>query len=372
MMGTSPDAGLAANAVHNAAGIPVNCAAIRTAFSTPTTAAYDALNAAGTGFPDYAVNPLKGMFSLVNADAGQNAGGSAVTLADFRSPAPVPPATTASIVTLQLPPSDLANPPTPEAFARTFHEPSLNAANTQGQVLLADQTLSSAPPFPNAPGTPYYGSDQLSWVLLRDTVNNHWTKRQDPALGWLTASDWVVTFPTKGFYVDSDSNEFAAINPLRGTRSAQPPLRVTAPFTELFDGESCDPVTFRIYNREEEEITREQGPVFSPAPTPEGNTLCYETNVLTFDGSKVLGSAAPLTGNVDELPGINGWMRLNLASTANTLTGGAVSAANPGFGLPVVGFSITTRTTPDSLLLNEAYLVDHAYTRRAPFAPRQP
>lgn len=374
MMGASesnPTEGLAADAVHDD-GIPADCAAIRTAFATPTTAAFDDLNEAFS-FMD-GINPLKGMFSLVNAEAGQNAGGSPVTVADFR---------TSTLVTLQLPPTDLANPVTAAAFNRTFHEPSLNSANTGGQVLLADGTSSNAP-VPNLPPASldvesgYFGSDQLSWVLLRDTVNNHWTRRTNPADGWLTASDWVVTFPTKGYYVDEGSTEFAAINSYRGDRPTRGP-RVTSPFSNFFDtieddepvlnGKSCDPVTYRIFNREEVEIVREQGPVFSPAPTPEGNTLCYETNVLTFDGSKVLGSAAPLTGNVNQLPGIFGWMRLNLASAANTLAG-TVSTSDPGFGLPVVGFSITTRTTPASLLLNEAYLVDHAYTRRVPFAPQ--
>ena len=68
-------------------------------------------------------------------------------------------------------------------------------------------------------------------------------------------------------------------------------------------------------------------------------------------------------------------MKLDLSSSANTLTGGNVTAANPGFGLPVIGFSITTRTgliPVDGRLLDDAYLVDHAYTRRDPFAPTLP
>lgn len=364
MMGSSPATGLAANAVHNSSGIPKNCDALRAAFSDP--AGYVALNTAGTGFPNYAINPLKGMFSLVNAEAGQNAGGSAVTLASFRSPTPAPASIVtlqASIVTLQLPPDQVVAANPTEQFAQSFHEPTINAGNTLGQVLLADGTLSTAPDTDAA----YFGADQVSWVLLRDTVNNHWTKRVDPTKGWLTASDWVVTFPTKAFFADQGTTEYSAINPFRGPRITQGPL-ATSPFSKLFaNGKSCDPVTYRIFNREEKEITREQGPVFSPAPTPEGNTLCYEVNVLTFDGSRILDSAAALTGNVNQLPGLNGWMRLNLASAANALPGRPISAQNPGFGLPVVGFSITTRTAPDGVLLNEAYLIDHSYTRRVPF-----
>ena len=56
-----------------------------------------------------------------------------------------------------------------------------------------------------------------------------------------------------------------------------------APFTNPFaGGQSCDPVNYTIYNREEQLIIREDGPVFSPAPSPRGNELCEEVNVLTF------------------------------------------------------------------------------------------
>jgi hypothetical protein len=75
--------------------------------------------------------------------------------------------------------------------------------------------------------------------------------------------------------------------------------------------------------------------------------------VLNFDGTNVLSSA---TGsNVTPLPtnAVNGWMRL----TFNTATR----------GLPVIGFSAITRQSADGAL-NEAFLVDHAYTRSAPDA----
>lgn len=113
------------------------------------------------------------------------------------------------------------------------------------------------------------------------------------------------------------------------------------------------------------------GPVSIYSPGILVNQICYESNALTFNGSDVLGAPGrPGDPIITNLPGNNGWAQLFLASAANTLDGNPVTPTNPGFGLPVVGFSIATRTTPSSQLLNEGYIIDHSYTRRNPFAPR--
>lgn len=374
---------MASNAVHNTTpnhpsfGIPKDCGKLVAAFSNPS--GYPALNASGTGFPYYAgINPLRGMFSLVNATGGQNAGGLPVTLANF-SDVDNSNAGSNGLVTLQLPPASINLAGPAQQFNASFHEPSLNAANTAGIVLLPDDSTSTAPPTTDQN---YTGASNVSWVLLRDSVINHWTRLDDDSGRWNTASDWVVTFPTKAFFVDNatkvadgaSDSEYAAINKYRGPRAQQVPLLPTSPFSHYFDqtndGNSCDPVVATIYDREEYGGYQ---PIYSPATI--SNDLCYEANVLTFDGSNILGSAEPLRRDVQNLPGANGWMKLDLSSSANTLTGGNVTAANPGFGLPVIGFSITTRTgliPVDGRLLDEAYLVDHAYTRRDPFAPTLP
>lgn len=324
MMGTSPATGLAANAVHTAAGVPANCAALRSAFALQGTD----LATLRAAFPNYAVNPLKGAFSLVNAGNGWNASSEAVTLANF---------STVPLITAQLPPDKVP------AFTDSFHEPDLNSGNTLAQVLLADNTVS--------PG-PTGGADAVSFVLQRTSVVNQWANLDaaPPANPWEVRSDWVVTFPTKRFYADNYPAVLFA-----GRYTGHPGLPAgVAPFLADYFGRSCVDVGYTIYNREEQQITKVGEPVFSPAPSQPGDQLCQEVNVLTFGAgdtvTNVLKSPmgnGTLSGNVATLPGPNGWMQLNFT------TSGA---------LPVVGFSVINRTEPTGIL-NESFIVDNAYIR---------
>ncbi len=328
MMGTSPAAGLAANAVHTAAGVPANCAALRNAFALQGTTIAN-LRAA---FPDYTVNPLKGAFSLVNAANGWNASSEAVTLANF---------STVPLVTAQLPPSRVGN-----VFADSFHEPDLSSGNTPGTYLDVAGTVQTGPAS---------GADAVSFVLGRASIVNQWANLDatPPANPWDVRSDWVVTFPTKRFYVDQAAHEFAG----RATGRAGLPEGIT-PFTSAYArGQSCDDVNYTIYNREEQQIIRVDEPVFSPAPSPQGNQLCEEVNVLTFGAgdtvTNVLKSPmgnGTLSGNIATLPGPNGWMQLNFQNAAGLL--------------PAVGFSVINRTEPTGVL-NESFIVNNAYIRPA-------
>ena len=336
MMGTSPAVGLAANAVHTNARVPANCAALRTAFSTGTAAGLTTLRAA---FPNYAVNPLKGAFSLVNAANGWNASGKATTLADFFDPtlptssggAPIP-----NLITAQLEPAHVP------LYTDSFHEPELASANTPGEVLLA-----TGVPVSTAPAV---GADAVTFVLSRASVVNQWARRAASTAtgGWTVASDWVVTFPTKRLYADTATHEFSGRATAGGTNVnvTRPGLSVIGLFPAYASGRSCVPVGYTIYDREEQQIIRDSGPVFSPAPSPQGNELCQEVNVLTFNDSDVLGSGNDLTGNIAQLPDFNGWMQLNFTAGA----------------LPVTGFTVINRTDPDGTL-NESFVVDHAYIR---------
>lgn len=342
MMGTSAPAGLAANAVHTAAGVPANCAALQAAFGLvpPTT-----ITTLRQAFPNYAVNPLKGAFSLVNAANGWNASGSAVTLADFFTP---PAGATAvyqglNLITAQLPPDQVGG-----VLTDSFQEPELSAANTAGEVLLADGG-------PVVTSVATGGADAVSFVLDRASVVNQWaTLNASATSAWTVKSDWVITYPTKRFYADQATHQFA------GRAAGRPGLPAgLAPFSNPFrtDGRSCDAVSYSIYDREEGSPSAPGGPVFSPAPSTPGNQLCQEVNVLTFGSvtstSNVLGSPMggnTLGANVPEsvLPGQNGWMQLNFQNAAA--------------GLPVTGFAVINRTDPNGLL-NESFLVDHAYIR---------
>jgi hypothetical protein len=335
---------LAANAVHSTTTrIPRNCSALVTAFNSPNYAYYNQTAAALTGiaalraeFPRYNTNPLKGAFSLVNGSEGWNATGSTTVLANLFVPTSATlGASGTNLITFQLPPQSAGT------FADSFHQPDLSSANTPGLVLRENGTLTQSTAT---------GADAVSFVLQRTNIANQWARRTDPATGCLTSSDWVITFPTKRFYVDRHTHEFAGNATGRtGLPTGLAPFANNFTFGSGYAGQSCDRVTFTIYDREEYFST--SGPVFSPAPVA-SNSLCYETNVLTFDSSNILGSA--IASNINDLPGDNGWINLVLTAGPN--------AAN---GLPVIGFSAITRSTSDGVL-NEAFLVDHAYTRAAP------
>lgn len=339
MMGSSPAVGLAAGAVHTAARVPANCAALQNAFAlSGTTIA--GLKAA---FPNYGdptpgagiANPLKGAFSLVNASSGWNASGEAVALANFYDPLAVAGAAP-NLITAQLPPASV---PT---YSDSFHEPELSSANTPGEVLDADGALLT--------NAPTIGADAVSFVLQRTSVVNQWANLPAGVAPWTVMSDWVVTYPTKRFYVDNAAHEFSG----RATGRTGLPAGLS-PFSSAFaGGRSCDRVGYAIYDREEQTTT--SGPVFSPAPTGQG--LCNEVNVLTFGAannatvSNVLGS--PLNGlgynvPVANLPGNNGWMQLNFLNAATAL--------------PVTGFAVINRTDSAGGLLNESFVVNNAYIR---------
>jgi hypothetical protein len=127
------------------------------------------------------------------------------------------------------------------------------------------------------------GVDAVSWEFMRNSVINEWAASPTPGN---VVSDyftqWVLTFPTKNFYVDLQDDK----NP--GGDDISPTLKDTtsdyafAPFTEKFasgeePGTSCDVYNMDVWNREErykQFTSPEQGyPV----------DICYETNVVSFN-----------------------------------------------------------------------------------------
>jgi hypothetical protein len=174
--------------------------------------------------------------------------------------------------------------------------------------------------------------DAISSLFMSDTLVNEWsTERSLDA-----SSEWVITFPTKRFYVD-----------LPGTTAL-------APFTQLFrNGAACEELTFKFWDREE---FSQQGTVgFSPPPPTPSNSLCYETNVLTFNQnitfSPDAGSSATRTlrsglgRNLNPVVGTSagtsqaGWLRVTLG-----LNGTVQRRMRPStqghinVGLPAQGF----------------------------------
>jgi hypothetical protein len=177
--------------------------------------------------------------------------------------------------------------------------------------------------------------DPVSAVLMHDNVYNEFV------LEAVTKSrtDWVLTMPTKRFYIATGSGNNAG--------------RL---FQRNFNGNSgsCDDVVVSLYDREERAI-RAPGS-FSPPPPTQTDGVCWEANVVTFNETNALGSK-----NGRSLPTTfqNGWMSVNFLGTTvptgkhalaggpstvfDTATGVTSALATTTFaGLPVIGFAAIT------------------------------
>ena len=198
-----------------------------------------------------------------------------------------------------------------------------------------------------------FGVDAVSAVLMADTIYNEYLV--DPDFGANT--DWVVTFPTKRFYVDDSLYSRAPADP----------------FVEAFDGESNVTVGINLYDREEGHTTRQGG--FSPPVGTRPSSLPFEVNVISFltdtaagDPSGVFGSF--LRPNVPPY-GNDGWMALDLFSGdgGHMLPGGIESDGTTAVtlnGLPVTGFmayQVINANAQPGLLANYGGLFRHRASR---------
>lgn len=379
---------LASGAIHSAGNAPTGCAALVAAFQSPAQLQETAANLAaapvpGNVFSEFRfledanalpLNILKGQYSLVNGEQGLNAVGLPTALANFHV------GTAAELMALQLEATGATevNTAFPSAatvpYNRSWHEPSLFSSNLPGAYSSTSAagsalnigiiTVSAAN---NVADLNAADADNVSSALARSNIINEWSRRANPAAGWVTSTDWVVTFPTKHFYADFDAtgnaagppittaNPFAGRNAWRGNIPAFGTAGISAPFSNFFvnvnpspastarNGQSCDTVSFTIRDREEQAVVNGG---FSPGAVAR---FCYEANTLTFNGDGVLGSPAALNGSINSSY-LYGWLNVGLPNPTTT-------------GLPVVGFSITTRSDQTSGLLSEAGLTDHSYTR---------
>jgi hypothetical protein len=215
------------------------------------------------------------------------------------------------------------------------------------------------------------GRDAVSAPMIRDTILNEYILDA----GTKSSTDWVVAMPTRRLYVT--------------------PTTFAQPFTTTYAG--CEPYTVAIYNREEGALGGGGGIVLpSPRPptTQVGSLLCWESTIVPFQASSLLGSinVSPLVGgvrayaagatsqpgalsspNLKGLQGPNGWMLMSFNSTPGFLqrtvvpttfsVNGAAPVANTGVhvGLPVIGAMVNNYVTG----VNSQYasVIAHKYTR---------
>ncbi|EDZ67101.1 hypothetical protein NOC27_428, partial [Nitrosococcus oceani AFC27] len=216
--------------------------------------------------------------------------------------------------------------------------PGLQTADTVSTVFVSQQGATNVPTVVNS--TWVNGLDATSSVLMHNAVMNYFVTNESIGAG----TDWVITFPTKRFHI----------------QTAIP----TPPFTETFTADgACEPVGLAIWNREERAQTG--GLDFSPQP-PGGNALCWETNVITFNNSSVLGSALELNVDTSSV-GPDGWMRLSFVNSIDDDHQLASLEGNTFFGLPAIGFATqeyVNGVDQAGVLINYGGMFDHAFSRQ--------
>ncbi|HEY0725899.1 MAG TPA: hypothetical protein VGD41_18275, partial [Pyrinomonadaceae bacterium] len=155
--------------------------------------------------------------------------------------------------------------------------PDLSQATPPVSIVVANNTVFQSTWAP--------GADAVSALLMHDHVFNEYVLDTSIHAG----TDWVVTMPTKRFYVANGT----------GT----PPKLFQRNFNTTSG--ACDDVSLNIYDREEDTTSTPLG--FSPPAPTATNAVCWEANVITFNNSNVLASAnvANITTTFQ-----NGWLDL--------------------------------------------------------------
>ena len=203
--------------------------------------------------------------------------------------------------------------------------------------------------------------DAVSAVLMADRIYNEY--QISTALA--AASDWVVTMPTKAFYVDPSYIGYVATTAI-------------PPFPRIYDGDRnafprFAPTAFSrlLYSREGTESSFASGCGFLCPPGPPSPSLPTTVSVIPIKTSVVAESAvlgSRLVSQFGRFPNESpwqdsGWMRIVLDPV------GEPHALLPSVegkvlhGLPIIGFwasNIVNNNVADGVLANYAAAVRHA------------
>jgi hypothetical protein len=221
--------------------------------------------------------------------------------------------------------------------------------------------------------------DAVSAVLMHESISNEYVL--DDATRSIT--DWVLTMPTKYFYVN------AALSP---TRLFQNPLRANGACETV---QSPNNATV-LFDRDSRTVNPGIG--FPGQPMPYG-ALCWATTVVSFAGRNGLGTlfgskspyaalfslqAPPSTASPWVIEGAfqDGWMTMPLRwpvpQLEHLLVGGTTTLFKPDgsseprpqatyYGLPVIGFAAESYTNGaltvngQQVLSNYGGLIGHRY-----------
>ena len=217
-------------------------------------------------------------------------------------------------------------------------EPSLASAHPKSVLIDSGNLIESE--WPN-------GIDAISALFMYGAVYNEYTL----ASGIDAKTEWILTYPTKPFYVNDSEPR--------------------APFNSVFSGPegACEDYLPNLYDRESQTIEA-TGQVCTPPPRILPH-MCWNTNVIHFydcdsggsdtDVSLIFGST-----NVYGLktsPFTAGWIDLFLPNSAPFTDS---SDRYTYYGYPITGFAVQTYTNANAqpgLLAQYAAMFSHTYIR---------
>ncbi|MDG1214699.1 MAG: hypothetical protein P8N17_01740 [Luminiphilus sp.] len=152
----------------------------------------------------------------------------------------------------------------------------------------------------------------------------------NPALGGET--DWVVTFPTKRFHVDTvGQGNAAVVAPFSATGGW---LGAKAKGSTFVEQPACEVVSVAQYDREEAVTAPTNG--FSPSPAQASLSICNEVAVIAMGTGS--GSALSVETGLSNLsfPYSEGWMEISFPTQTATAGVGVNATVD---GLPAIGFA---------------------------------
>jgi hypothetical protein len=328
---------------HNNKAIPFDCNAISNTFISGGASAV----AVDFNEPN---NTLRGRAILINAATGISMGYDPTVLANFYNPSTVLDGNEGLDVTNI---KNIVRGPSTD-------EPNLDFAKPSSASWIDDtpgigpklQTVSASEAASNGIGNGR-SVDAVSVLFNRAAVVNDYNVAGD------SATDWVITLPTKRYYVDEQDSVFAAGKSENVFPAPLQPFDSRVSAEEFGEGrnlgESCFDVTMRIWDREEGELTAAGKLDFSPKPPPgEANKFCYETNLISFGKAKeagvsnVMGSV--LSKSFENLAGDYGWAQLEFGK-------------NGGESLPIIGLRLETRKKAGNSAASYGFANTHSYKR---------
>ncbi len=214
-------------------------------------------------------------------------------------------------------------------------KPSLADVNPKTSVVVSGPSVYITAGWNSNPATGGNPVDPVSAVLMHNNVYNEFVLDRETK----SATDWVVTFPTK--------REYVAV----GEGAAQKLFQ-----RNFWNGRSCDDLTLTLYDREER--TKQATQDFSPPPPVKSTNICWEANVISYlYGGGALPAESTVFGSTNFVPissdFVNGWVAMSFApiggrhqlvgpgsTVFNTRTGQTIGTVSTTFnGLPAIGFA---------------------------------